>query len=276
MSNWNLSPSGYTETFGYDSAAYPMPKVITASSTAHAKGSWTEIASSLRRDVAGFWLYLGGYNSGNQGSLLVDIGVGTAGSEIVIVSNIMRDATTGSYREGSIGYIPIAVAKGSRVAARVQSTQSSGEIGFQLRVQYAGNWADDSLQHATTYGDNEADSGGVAVTPSSTVNTKGAWHEITPATARDHEALMLCPADGADITRALQSQLIDIGFGASGSEVVAISNIAISMGATGNEVCPKTIGALSIHIKQGTRMAIRTQTSSYSSSTTDFVVVGFS
>jgi hypothetical protein len=276
LSNWDLSPSGYTESFGIDAVEHSC-MLIDGSGTAHTKSAYVEIAASLAHDVSGIWLLLGGFWENTLPSVLVDIAVGAAASEKVVISNILRDATKGNYRYTTLSFIPLSLKKGQRISARYQCEALSETFGVQVRVQYAGNWADDSLQHAVTYGANTADTGGVEITPSGSLDTKGSWAEITAATERDHEAIMVNCSAGADISRATQSQLIDIGAGASGSEIVIVSNLPVSMHTQADQISPQAMGAFLLHIKGGTRLSARSQTSATISSTTlDITLVGFS
>ncbi len=98
--------------------------VITASSTANAKGSWIQlIASTSKKTVA----ILCGFAAPNANSLL-DIGTGTAGSETVLVANIQSPSNN---QNSPLLLIALRVPSGTRIAARSQ-IGTSGAASVKL------------------------------------------------------------------------------------------------------------------------------------------------
>jgi hypothetical protein len=98
------------------------------------------------------------------------------------------------------------------------------------------------------------------VTGSASIHTKGSWSQIIASTAADASALVIS-VDGLNINNANSAALIDIGFGASGSEAVKIADIAAG-GARGAGSVP-FYGSLQFvvpfQVPSGTRISARLQ-----------------
>lgn len=100
----------------------------------------------------------------------------------------------------------------------------------------------------------------VTVTASGTTHTKGAWIEVVASTAYTANRLTL--QFGANqVTNNNSSALLDVGFGAAGSEVVKIANIGVGFSNGGSMDIP-------LQIPSGTRIAVRMQSASASKTMT--------
>lgn len=192
---------------------------VIASATAHVKGAWTQLSASLPFDAAGLSL-VGG--SGDQFSgvhMLLDIGVGAAGSEVVLVPNI--------YILNGIGLsldLPLRLAKGARLAARVQASTVSAELYMAAMLRGRGEWGRPGLLQAVGNADT-ASSRVTQLTDPGAANTKGAWLQLNgslPFTVKEVR-VDVGPALGAG--NADTNSLVDIGLGAAAAEIAVISNI---------------------------------------------------
>lgn len=103
---------------------------VDAGGTANTKGSYSEIDSSVGADIKALWLLVGmnGDKVRSDDSFLVDIAVGAAESESVILEDI--PIVTGNAAEflGPIfaGPFEVDISSGTRLAARCQSSTSIG------------------------------------------------------------------------------------------------------------------------------------------------------
>jgi hypothetical protein len=94
--------------------------------SANTKGAWSEITSGISRSAKGIMLGVGdnsdpvraGYPWWN-----IDVGIGAAGSEQVIVSDFMINAhsTQGCFRPKCSPFLPIMLPAGTRIAVRGQT-----------------------------------------------------------------------------------------------------------------------------------------------------------
>jgi hypothetical protein len=112
-------------------------------------------------------------------------------------------------------------------------------------------------------GFNASTSGGTAIDPGTTANTKGSWVPLTASTAVDYVGILVA-LDGTNQTAwSFQNWLVDLAIGASGSELIIVPNFfADAPGTSATTV--NTIGSvqfLPIPIPAGTRIAARAQCS---------------
>lgn len=103
---------------------------LTTPATANTYGAWTEIVASAQFDVYGVSVEGGIPNAdASNRATLLDIGVGPAGGEVVVVPSIPVGCST---RHKAV--YPVHIPKGSRVAVRLisRSTSVSGDFSFAL------------------------------------------------------------------------------------------------------------------------------------------------
>lgn len=284
MGFWTLpAPRMTALTAQAVTSSHPTIVNITTGATPHTKTSYTQLVSSIGSDPwYGFWV-LGGHKgtSATDTSLLYDIAIGAAASEVVIVSNF-----PGGYTEpGAIGsvpfYFPLYIPAGTRVAARLQSAPASLQVGFSLigNVNPNGLIASADLYgYCTTYGANTATSGGVVVTPG-TANVYGSVAQITSSTTAPIHAAMLGVQGAGNTTVLASAASVQLCAGAAASEVVIVSELYLNAGTT--ETINKyqqpgfTSPITGLNIPSGTRLSIKQSANSGATETKDFIVLGF-
>jgi hypothetical protein len=226
---------------------------VTANATADTKGSWSEFIASTTNTT--YWLSLQSLSNSNDQSFLVDIGVGAASSEVVVIENIPIWCN-GNKAESIL--IPLTIASGSRIAARCQCSTGSEVIELALHLH-----DDDSYGTSAsniTIGADTANSAGTSVDPGGTINTKGSWVELTSSSSADIDWMCIKPSIYLNNNIGDNYHyLIDIGVGGAGSEVVVVSNLYYNhdLGETGfnsNIMLKHTIAS-------GSRIAVRCQAS---------------
>jgi len=196
---------------------------LTASATAHTKGSWAQLIASTSAECTALGINIGNVAVSNADTaMLVDIGVGAAGSEVVRVENIaVGGATLLARGSGGLFFmLPLRIAAGSRIAARCQSVRTSGTGVIHCAPMAMG--ASHVVPTAVdVLGASTADSRGTAMSGAS-----GTWVEITGSTARDYSAVLVIPSIiGTTITTA-RAVRYTIGIGAAGAEVAIGSTLA--------------------------------------------------
>lgn len=235
---------------------------ITASATPNTKGSWTEITSSLAEDADGIILNVLVNQNGGE-DYLMDIAVGAAGAEKVIIPDLLMCVGSSiAYRGRCDAYIPIPIPAGTRISARCQSSFASGTAQVALHFTRGGFFADSRLRKMVAFGTDASDSGGTSVDPGATANTKGAWTQII-STTDIHPARQVLVALGnnQDSVRANATWLIDVAIGASGAEKVIIPNLLANSGSSGDQVRPSFHGPFPISLPSGIRLSARSQCS---------------
>lgn len=259
MADWHLVDGQALETGGVTSAASTGLAVTGAGST-NTKGSWTELIAATARDAFAVLvnLHRGGVSAVD---VLVDIGIGGAGSEQVLIPNLKGDVGTSLTTRAHPLVIPIQVPKGSRISARVQATSASVSTRMQV-FMLSGGWAGQpGMGRVTDYGTNTADSGGVAIDPGAVLNTKGSWTQITASTTKPGRHLLIGIGNGLNSARVATDWLLDVAIGGSGSEQIILADCHVEAAASDDLPGPTYIGPFPFSIPAGTRIAARSQCS---------------
>lgn len=227
-------------------------------SSINTKGAWVQLVAATTYAVSGVHVYLNPDQSGAQ--YLVDIGVGTAGSEEVVISNIYCNTHAGDVALTHL-FFPIDIPVGTRLAVRHQcsTTNASAPLTTGLVLFGGGFTMMPGLSHWASWGAITASSQGTQVDPGGTANTKGSWVEFQSSTPRHVRALVFAVhKDGS--TSAQPRWWVDVGVGASGSEVTIVPNLPFHAAASAGRqpTMPSSI-TVPVNIPPGTRVALRAQ-----------------
>jgi len=262
MGDWPGPNSGGTyEAIGLASSTTPVDVAASATPNTEA-ASWTEIVSATVEYCDGFWLSaIGTSATSSISQIILDIGIGAASSEIVLVSHLLFDHQNNKPIQGFV-YIPIPIPGGTRVAARIRCSVASHSIKVGIVLQRQGNTKpSNTCTKCVTYGDDTSDSGGTSIDPGVTANTEGAWTQMTSSTTDDTKMVIISLGNQANASRNNYYFRLDLGIGGSGSEVAAISNIPFNSGISTDMLTQIWFGPFPVDIPAGTRIALRLQCS---------------
>jgi hypothetical protein len=247
-----------------DGQRYTAPSEITANSTwgpaifvgnVDTWSNWTELVPATAQACGMLTIILRGSNVARW---LVDIAVGSAGNERVVIPNLHWGINV----FGPMVYsFPISVPAGSRISARARYNPGTGAKTIIVGVIVGGNTLlTTPLSQVVAYGPETTTNGLVAVDCGATANTRSGWVEIAAATDRPSRwAVVGLGHDfGNDGTSA--TYLLDIGIGAAGSEQVIIPSLPFCTTSALDGPFPLTY-ALPISIPAGSRLAVRAQCS---------------
>jgi hypothetical protein len=190
---------------------------VTANSSAHTKGAWTELIASTTSNSACLFLRVRsvGVPSTNTATLL-DIGTGDSGSETEIISNIAIGGAAGSAADpfGIYLQVPIQIPAGTRISARIQSIVTLGKTAtIDAAVGGSGDYAATPTS-VDSIGGNTATSEGIGMSGSS-----GTWVEAIASTSRAYRGIVLIPSVASAARGGNANSIFTIGVGASASEV---------------------------------------------------------
>ena len=243
---------------------------IANPTSTNVKGAWTQIVASTTADAAFISVSLTGDNTidSSAPNIAVDIGVGGAGSELVVLNNLWLNSYSGP---NTANYVfPLLLPSGTRLSARSQSAAtgagSSCYVNCQLFDSQFASGAQcsgvdclgASLSGATA---------GTAVTPNATANTKGSYAQLIASTARDYFALMAACTFNPQTNHFWAH---DISIGAAASEVVIVPNVLHNFINNVNAMIPK----IEIDIPSGTRLAMRSACNAASTPASNWVIYG--
>lgn len=237
--------AGVVETGGMVGTRYAVP------ASANTKGSWSQLDGSIDIDARRLLLWLGA-NLADQVQFLVDVGVGPAGDEQVLLGNAhwCNDDRIYDWLQ-----MPLRVPQAARVAVRAQGNVGSEEIDIgALLVEDRGP----AGSIVDTFGADETDSGGTAVDNPGD-GTWGSWVEFSASTPRDLVALGMCVGTRGNGVMASQYWQARIGVGAAGDEQVVFDRFAARI-HTNNILMPALMGVVPMFIPKGSRLSVATLT----------------
>jgi len=214
QTNWAATPNASPGT------------AVTHGATPHTKAAWVQLIASTSFAASFVVITVAGNNaSGAASGTLLDIGIGAASSEQVIIPNLAAGYVgTMAQASGVRSYMfPLYIPSGVRIAARTQSVRTTGNVvvGIQL---YGGPrdpaawWAGTQV---TTYGANTANSSGTKFTPGNS-GAEGTGVLVGTTTA-SHECLVVgIQGHPDDVTYGANIVYhFDIGLGSSSTTWIA-------------------------------------------------------
>jgi hypothetical protein len=233
---WTPPPSFARYESSAPTIAGPPGTVVTAHATIHTKGSYTELIAATGFDSYEMDIVFGNVGSAGVASdMLVDIAIGGAADETVIIANLMAGyAMTYAFNNQLTGqsyYFPLYIPSGSRISARCQALITSDTVNVSLFLRGAPRTPVWAGQEVTTYGANTAVSGGTDVVCGASAAT-GDWTEIEDSTTAAHYYIAAGVGGNADAGVTSGAAYLDIGVGAA-TETAIIEKLLFSAG--GNE-----------------------------------------
>ena len=273
---------------GFPMEAVSMPRVqsgaydrtiVTADSTVHTKGAYAEIIAETAADT--FWLnmvWVATRAANLDSSMLLDLAIGAAASEKIIIPDLgvgFADLIGAGNGLGHLS-IPFYIPAGSRISARCQAAITVDQVQVAIDLLGGPSFEGGMLYTAAdAYGASLSTSHGV-VPQSGTSGAKGSWVEIVDETTDRIDALAVC-VQGEDGSMSGRQWSTDIGVGGAGSEVVVLPEFVTLVSSTehmysgqGNAVFP-----LGVSIPEGSRLAVRTSSSSNNVTDIAVHVLGF-
>lgn len=244
----------YVESAGFNTTTTLLN---TATAGTGAEGSWTELIASTAADSDHITVYASyatvGAGAGVE-EFSIDIGVGAAASEQVLIENMPMSGRVLNSETIDIMSFPIQIPASTRVAARV-AADSALNAGVAI-VLHKGGEKSSSFSGAKGYGITAA-FGGTAVDPGGAANTKGSWTELVASTGETIRGFWIHIGLNENLTvGVVSSTFTDIGIGAAASEQVIVPNHYTMTGTSENGI--RSV-FYDIEIPAGTRIAARSQ-----------------
>ncbi len=256
MADFPLGQLAFSQSTGIGSVSTGI--TVAASATADTKGSWVELIASTEHDVVEMNVQIPTIAAASATSYFVDIAIGSAGNEEVIISNIHFSTGVSGSRSPTFSFdYPISVPSGSRLSARCQNTLASADsVDVLLTMGSPKFTSGTGFSEAVDFGANTSTSNGVAIDAGGVANTKGAWSEMTTG-ADELSGFVL--SLGANLNTALTTAnfLFDVGIGSAGNEEIIAENIFCRTNIDENVFQSGKFCGVSI--PANTRIAVRSQ-----------------
>jgi len=272
MGDWAVAtPSRIT---GVATTANSNATQVDADPAANTKGAWVQLVASTPAADSLTLLISSGQASGHY---LIDIGIGGAGSEQVLVADLMFSAMV---RVITPVTFPLHIPAGSRLSARCQSRLIDQFVLIGAVLTSGGHNRPTPLSAVSTYGAVTGDSGGTLVNAGGTANTIGTIVQLTSATTRAHKGLIVAASrpDNTVTIAANYGHLANIYAGGAGSEQLLAGPLRYNAGVTSAMQTPVFLGPLPCDLPAGTRlsMAIQSSVTDAEDRTADFALYGLS
>jgi hypothetical protein len=229
------------------------------------KGAWSQITAATTADSTWAQVMIRTAASGSASTgVAVDIGYGSSGSEIVLVSNLIASAV---YIR-TINYIfPLNIGAGTRLVVRNSTSLASEQTAVQVYT-----WDDTFISDTSgssgvdTYGFLSATNLGTLVDPGSSANTKGSYVQLTAATTSDYNGFFLGLDNQTDPSSGSVGGLywlLDIAVGAAASEQVILPNHCLFGSSVSGIALVNNMASpyFPLPIPAGSRIAARAQCS---------------
>lgn len=186
---------------------------VTAHSSAHTKGAWTELIDSTQAlcDCIRLQVSNIGVNATNTATL-IDVALGAAGAEVPVASNVAVGGAHSTVPYAIVFDLPVKVPAGSRVSARIQSVVTGGKAATVQASLCASPTPAAAPTSVDVLGTSTSTSAGTSLTSAAT------WVEVVASSARAYQALVLVPSVSASNVTAATAYL-QAGVGAAGAEV---------------------------------------------------------
>jgi len=230
---------------------------IAIGATPNTKTSWTELVASTPIAAQGFYVTL--QQDSAAADTHVDVAFGASGAEKTLVGNMLLSESGGD--QGVVYFFPVAIAAGTRLAVRAQSSLASPNVDVMLHLASANYLGAPGLARVRTYGADASDSGGTSIDPGGTANTEGAIVEIIAnSNTFPIHALTVAIGNQANSTQTgTLNWLFDILIGASGAEKILIEDLQVFATTAGDLASPMVFGPFFVDIPAGTRVSARCQ-----------------
>lgn len=197
---------------------------VTGPGTAHTKGSWTSLISSISAPIYGLWIRVMDVAvSAALHNVLIDIGYGPDSSNVEIIIPDLDAGAAGLQAGGDVHakhfFFPVYVPSGGGLFARLQSNQTN-------KTAIIAVWCEQGALYpwvggrVAAYGVDSANSRGTSVTAGTAAF--GSWTQITSGTLRPHRYWTLAMDALADTTLSNQDYFIELGIGPNSTNVTAI------------------------------------------------------
>lgn len=248
-------PFTYTAFLGGAGNNYGI--ISTSGGSTHTKGAYVDVIASISGDHSLIWTQPMGNANGQKA--LYDLATGAAAAEVDVLANlqIANSDEARAVALNSLGPFNVDVANTTRLSVRSQNTTATTNtrVGFMAANRVLGSFA-----NPTTYGSVTGTTRGTPVDPGATINTKGAYTEITASTSAAHGHLIISINTASNLAPAAAFWRHDIATGAAASEVNIVGDIVGGDGTNGFwESYGPGMANFEVTVAVSTRLTIRSQ-----------------
>jgi hypothetical protein len=227
---------------------------LTANTSAHTKGSYSELIASTSANAGLLVLMVQDISTAaTNTATLIDIATGASGSETDIIGNLaVGGALNTAGPTGVAVAVPLKIASGTRISARIQSVVTGGKTATAqvFLFDVGGDYAT-APTSVDVIGGDTANSQGISFSGAS-----GTWVQATASTSQAYRAVAIVPSMHSTSISTIAPQL-ELGVGAAGSEQV----FGLTVASYGNSETvlssPPYLSLFGRNIPAGSRLAVK-------------------
>jgi len=227
---------------------------LTANTSAHTKGSYSELIASTSANAGLLVLMVQDIAAAaTNTATLIDVATGASGSETAIISNLaVGGALTTTGPTGVAVAVPLKIASGTRISARIQSVVTGGKTATAqvFLFDVGGDYATAPTSVDVITGDT-ATSQGISFSGAS-----GTWVQAIASTSRAYRAVAIMPSTHNSNIATIGPQL-ELGVGASGSEQAFGLTAASYNNNEAVQSSPPYLSLFGRNIPSGSRLAVK-------------------
>lgn len=237
-------------------AAGTYSTTVTSSASTHTKGSWAQVAAATTFDAVLDTLVFG---AGDAQLYLVDVGIGAAASEQIVLPDLMcghgTSASTDmpSWRRLHCGLL---IPAGTRLVGRCSSNGSSKRVLMAAELVALADWRGPIFTRAETYGTTLATTRGTSIDPGGSANTKGSYVQLTAATAVAARRWILSIGNQGNNAPGSFQWAFDLAIGSPGQIVVPDVWVLGASSGTGLATMPST-AVFDVSVPAGEAVSVR-------------------
>jgi len=198
-------------------AAFRIGTNIVGSATIHTKGPYTTLIAATAAQTQLVCIVISDtVTSAARTDTLVDIAIGAAGSERVVLPNLLAGWRGSARLSPLVLTLPIRIPVGTRISARAQSIIASKGVGVAIWCYGGPNnpvWP--VFTEAEAIGVTTASASmGTSVLPGTGAGVEGAWTNIGAVTTRDYDAIMpMVQGTMATVVMTASGEHWEVGWG---------------------------------------------------------------
>ena len=220
----------------------------------NALGDWFCVSSNTMQSNG--FMVIGHGDSGSLSSL-IDFGIGTSGSVVAIVQDILLNAPGSAVDYVAPYLVPINIPSGAQLFARGRNSSASS-AGVRFQIQQISHLYRGGLSQAITYGVVPTSSAGTLVDPGTTVNTWGAWVTVASATINAIRHMLISFSQRGNTTLLSTNMLSQFAVGPVGQEKLLFGTLNLRLRSNDNSFKPNMFN-IPLNVPAGTRVACRAQ-----------------
>ena len=237
---------------------YAIGTVVAPSATAATKGSWVSLGT-LSADAVALRVMVSIAGEGaTGGNGAFDIGIGTSGSQVVLVANLVCPVKSGNNTQAVVQFLlPLSLPSGTQIWARsAYSAASATGIYVASFSAFDGEYTAEGIAGIDTLGFTAGTLVGTSFATTGT-GAKGTYSQIIATTTRDYSQLLVCLDQGTGGLTSAQLLTFDIAIGASGSEKVIVPDVSFYLNSNYGGGGATSAGPFPVEIPSGSRIAVR-------------------